>query len=349
MSIVKVAKAAGVSPATVSRVINNGANVSPEKVQRIREAMEKLGYVPRARRPGPKPRSRMGIRTGNVLFLSIPGLEPAHLMELPALPQLLQGIQQELAANGMKLMLDLLPAGGEVPGTLSAEQVDGVLVLGHQAPMDARVVAKLRELPTVWVLREHPELRWEFDAVLYDNRRVGELAAEYLGRHGHRQVAFLNIDREHVAFAERGKVFLESWQKRTGQKPVVLEASSKEARAASLRVEGLVEQMLAMPQAIRPTGCFVASDDQMLGVVYALRARGLVPGKDIQLIGCNNDRHFMAQMHPRPATIDIQLEAIGRRAVAQLLWRLRFAAAPERARTFLSPVLIEADPSTEKT
>ena len=65
MSISKVAKLAGVSSSTVSRVINNHPRVAPETVQSVKKAMKELGYVPSDRRPGPKPSARQRVGTGN--------------------------------------------------------------------------------------------------------------------------------------------------------------------------------------------------------------------------------------------------------------------------------------------
>ena len=55
MSISKVAKLAGVSSSTVSRVINNHPRVAPETAENVRKAMRALSYTPSDRRPGPKP------------------------------------------------------------------------------------------------------------------------------------------------------------------------------------------------------------------------------------------------------------------------------------------------------
>ena len=68
MSISKVAKLAGVSSSTVSRVINNHPRVAPETAQSVREAMQTLGYTPSETRPGPKPQSRIRRGTQEIAF-----------------------------------------------------------------------------------------------------------------------------------------------------------------------------------------------------------------------------------------------------------------------------------------
>jgi DNA-binding LacI/PurR family transcriptional regulator len=69
MSITRVAKLAGVSSSTVSRVINNHPRVAPETAEAVRKAMEKLNYTPSDRRPGPKPSLRTRTGAANIAFL----------------------------------------------------------------------------------------------------------------------------------------------------------------------------------------------------------------------------------------------------------------------------------------
>src|SRR5262252_5724749 len=69
VSISKVAKLAGVSNSTVSRVINNHPRVAAETVQSVRMAMKELGYVPSVRRPGPKPLARAQRPASSIAFL----------------------------------------------------------------------------------------------------------------------------------------------------------------------------------------------------------------------------------------------------------------------------------------
>ena len=88
----------------------------------------------------------------------------------------------------------------------------------------------------------------------------------------------------------------------------------------ALRARPLIDRVVAMNP--RPTGVFCVSDDLMLAVFNGLRQRGVEPGRDIELIGCNNDRLFMEQMHPRPATINLKLDQVGRQAFELLLTKM---------------------------
>jgi LacI family transcriptional regulator len=340
MSIVEVAKQAGVSPATVSRCLNGQAKVAPETAHRVREAMTKLNYAPSARRPGPKPHARRGIRTGNVTFLSIGTLEPEAMFRMPAFPAMLGQIQSSLAERGLHLVLAHYDGHGPTPRTILRSNTDGVLLFDTLDPMPAKLREALLNVPSVWVMRRHSDSHNEFDHVFYDNRSVGPLAARYLLEQGHRRLAFINGQFGHDAFFARRDGFVET--ARTGGAQVMTwETSRAELNGMAARaIEDKVRELMASPD--RPTGIFVPSDDDLLTVFHSLRLCGVEPQRDVLLIGCNNDLTFMAQMHPRPATIDIKLDLVGERAVEQLLRRMRDPKEP-LARIYIQPAVVPGE------
>jgi len=93
----------------------------------------------------------------------------------------------------------------------------------------------------------------------------------------------------------------------------------------------------------RTDGVFVPGDGEAAIFHPLLLKHGLMPGKDLQLISCNNEHSHLAGLDPRPATIDIRFETIGRLGVSQLLWRIANPAVPGRARTTVEPVLVPPD------
>ena len=88
----EIARLAGVSKSTVSRVINNSSRVDPALAQSVLATMNRVGYRPSTRRPGPKPVSRRGVRTGNLLLLFV-GHRIAAGHQWPGSPELLRGIE----------------------------------------------------------------------------------------------------------------------------------------------------------------------------------------------------------------------------------------------------------------
>src|SRR5207302_525975 len=115
MSINKVAKLAGVSSSTVSRVINNHPRVAPETAQNVRKAMQELNYTPSDRRPGPKPsfRSRTGV--ANIAFLV---LGTSRSRATPAFEFLLRGVSTGASRNDLNLIFNHLSDPDHIPPRL---------------------------------------------------------------------------------------------------------------------------------------------------------------------------------------------------------------------------------------
>lgn len=338
MSIYTVAAAAGVSPATVSRFLNGSAYVAPDKARQIQEAITRLGYAPRAVRPGPRTLHRRGVRTGHVALLGLGEISPVSMYRMPAFPRLLGAVQESLDRAGMDLVLTRWAPDVAISPMLTRGQLDGILVHGRLQPMPEKLMEILRQTAAVWFFREHADPRGELDHVFYDNSHIGGMAAQYLLERGHRHLAFVSSARHHAAFAARRETFLEALADKVGEVPVL------EGRPGTTTDE-IVDEVMRLAKALlalkpRPTGIFVASDDAMLTLFNCLQLAGLRPGRDLELIGCNNDPPYISQMRPRPATIDIKLDIVGQRAVEQLLWRMNHRNEESRSEVLVKPVLI---------
>jgi DNA-binding LacI/PurR family transcriptional regulator len=318
MSISEVAKAANVSPATVSRVLNQSRSVSPEKVGRIQAAMAELGYSPGAVRPGPKSADRRGVQTGNVLLLSIGQFSVVQMLNMPALPMLLGGAQEALGDRGMNVIFAHCRDGCTVPQALSPKSVDGVLVIGYLDQLSTAFAKRLEQLPLVWLLHRSEQMSDFGGYIRCDNEQVGELAGEYLAGQGHKETAVLTRSPGHSVYTPRVRRFAAS-VRRQGSNVIELtgqhryDPSQPPAAFVPAAIDRLLEQT---PQV---TGLFCVSDYLMLAAHCALLRRGVEPGRDVTLIGCDNDPQSMSQMYPRPATIDIQLTGIGREGVNRLM------------------------------
>jgi LacI family transcriptional regulator len=263
------------------------------------------------------------------------------MWRMPALPTLLGGVQAAVEEKGLSLLLAHCPDGRLVPPALAATKVDGVLVVGRCGELSASLRSALDRLPVVWLFRTHndPELR--YDHVLYDNREVGPIAARYLHGRGHRKVALVNPDPSHEAYRQRCESFVRVASE-VGM--AVLEHHADQPLQGPQQLayfEDMLRSYTHSPEP--PTALFCLADDRMLAVFHALRREEFRALAEMELIGCNNDPLFMDQMHPRPATIDIHLDLVGREA-GNLLWQ-RFGEGGNSAslEVFIKPRLVEAD------
>ena len=340
MSITRVAKVAGVSSSTVSRVINNHPRVAPETAEAVRRAMEQLSYTPSDRRPGPKPLRRMAHRTANIKFLALGSVRGSAT---PGFSELLSGVSQAATHNGMRLSFYHVPEVAALTRLLQDDETDGLLLHG-QIPTNA-VRAQLSRFPTVWLMGNRVRPDWG-DQVMPDAYAIGELAARHLHNAGHEHLAFLNLEAcfwpfrvyEH-AFQATGTALGAQVSTISYERELVhsyWEPHSPEA------VNQLVSRLLEITP--RPTGLFIADDMQVAQIQPALQRKGLEVGPGgTELISCNNELPYLAGLSPRPASIDIRLSAIGRRAVEQLQWRLQHPEVTERFSISIEPRVARPD------
>ena len=187
-----VAQAAGVSPSTVSRILNGTAAVSPTKEQAVRLAIERLGYS-----PNPVARGLAGGRTASIGVLtqtvSSPFYGEAHL-----------GIEAALRDEGY---IPLFVSGHWVESEerkaldeLLARRVDGVIVLAGRMP-DRALQAYAKQCPMVVLGRRLTGSRCV--SLSFDNRLGAALATQHLIEMGHRRIAYITGDVQHEDALER--------------------------------------------------------------------------------------------------------------------------------------------------
>ncbi len=337
-SIVSIAKAVGVSKSTVSRVINDVPGVRPEVAKAVRNQMQQMGYRPPARRRGPKPASRRGIRTGNILFLML-GYNSTELYRVPVFPSLLHGMETAVREAGLNLVLASADPSSVVPAALSGSHVDGVLIIGRARSMSRAVAERLASMPVVVVMRRQLDFTQPVDSVLYNNDAVGTIAARYLIDRGHKHVAFLNDAPSHEAFIVRHKSFGESAHRAGAKVTEIISDHASRNRPDSYYTIQLAKRLAAMKD--RPTGMFIPTDAMAPDLYMELRRCGIEPGRDIDVISCDNEQQFLNQLDPRPASIDINLELVARRGVEQLIWRIANPNGKNCLSIYIEPQVIK--------
>jgi LacI family transcriptional regulator len=251
------------------------------------------------------------------------------LLQVSVFAEALSGIQAALRAEGLNLLLAEAPRPDELPPMLARGDVQGVILLGVEPP--DTVAATLRRYPVVRVFPPENSGPWG-DQLGPDETEIGRLAADYLLRTGHRHVAFFNPEPFHPAMRPRSEAF-----RRTilaaGAQVEILEGVAVQPPTplrvflTQTRVTTLLDRWLALTP--RPTAMLVGSDLVASMVYRALAERGLRPGQDLAVVSNHDEKRLWATLEPRPAAVDIGAQTLGRRAVDQLLWRIR---NPEQAR-----------------
>ena len=344
MSMKRIAQLAGVSTSTVSRVFHEVPGVRADTAATVREVMGKLGFISAVRK---RPHRRNGsgncydVSAGTIAFLVV---GTTGSSATPAFENLLRGVSDAVNLNGLNLILSFISDPAQIPHRLLDERkVVGVLCHGDQP--GGRELAHLRKLPTVWLMANRDRPQWG-DQVMPNNAVIGATAGGYLIRRGHRCLAYVGLQCEGWCMGLRSFTFVKAAEDAETMAHI-LEAPAGDHGSDYWRGGGLTSAAEAIVRQIvgttpMPTGLFIAEDRLLPEIDRALRARGIRPGTEIEVISCNNEQPHYVGLAAQPARIDIRAEVIGRLGVEQLLWRVTNGLdVAERIRVMVDPVLIE--------
>jgi LacI family transcriptional regulator len=314
-TIYDVARNAGVSIATVSRVLNSPHQVSETTRQKVLQAIEELQFVPKAEA---SVRAKKGVGRIGVLTPSL--TMPSFVERIEGVAHALQGTEYELIvysvrnAKQLQHYLDMFSA---------ARRLDGLIILS--LPVDENALRRVVTNATQVVSVEVPNT--VSCNITVDNVAGGRMAAMHLVEKGYRRCAYIgeNIDSINTTgnCEKRLHGFREGLQDAGIELPeeyIRLFPLTMEDAVQSIHVEEAGQQTHALldlptpPQAI-----FTYSDMYAIGVMKALRLRKLNAPEDLAVLGFDNI-HVADFMEL--STVDQNLEESGRLAGEFLLSRL---------------------------
>jgi len=310
VTVYDVAREAGVSITTVSRAINAPEKVSAATLERVRTAIDRLGFVPKAEAAARarKAHGRIGVL--------------APFFTYPSFVQRLRGVADALAQTPYELVIFNVDSSERRDAYLSSlpvtRRLDGLIVMALPFGPDAanRLVDSTIETVTVEFSQE------PFSSIRIDDRVGGRMVAEYFIGRGHRRCAFVgDSDLPDYAIHTSDRR-LEGYRNRLEEAglglPDAYIALAPHGRETARR-NALA--LLDLPQP--PTAIFAASDSQAFGVLRAARERGLdVPG-DLAVVGFDD---IDSAEDVGLTTVHQPLEESGRVAVELLLARLADAS-----------------------
>ncbi len=314
-TIYDVAKAAGVSISTVSRVINANPHVSDATRERIQEAIDRLGFVPKAeaRARAMKGFSRVGVLTP---FFTA----PAFVQRLRGIAEGLLSTQYELTIFTVESMQHLNHYLATLPLTA---HLDGLILLSLRVNDESAAKLKQHDLETVLI--EFP--RQDLNTVEIDDLAGGELAADYLAGKGHQSFGFIGDTTRLGEYTILPITLrLQGFQKGLAGKGFTLpEEFICKAEYDVKNAEEKIEPLLKSPK--RPTAIFAATDLQALGVINKARELGLHIPEDLAILGFDD---LDVADYVGLSTIRQSLEESGRLAVEILLSRIKNPQRPLR-------------------
>ena len=309
-TITDVATQAGVSSGTVSRVINNDVHVKPETRERVLEVMNRLGFV--ANRQA---RSLAGGRM-NIIGVLVPDLGTGYIGEI------IRGIDMELGLTALDLILyttHRTPSKeANYVANLAEGMVDGLLLVLPRSPADYIGTLTRRSFP--FVLIDHQGTGKDCPAVGATNWQGAYNATEFLIKLGHTRIGFITGSMDLGCAQDRLAGYRSAL--RTHHIP---ESPELEYVGGFFQPDGYAGASVFLDLAAPPTAIFASNDVMAMGVMDAVRHRGLRVPDDISVVGFDNVPQS-AVVFPPLTTVQQPLEQMGRVAAQMLLGILK---APE--------------------
>ncbi|QQE11077.1 LacI family DNA-binding transcriptional regulator [Planctomycetota bacterium] len=337
MSIISVAKIAGVSHATVSRVINNRPGVADKTIKVVKSAMQQVGYRPAAKRRGPKAKNSNSLRTGNIAVLFFNQLPT--LSNAPIASQLLNTIENVLSAKGANLLLGQIKNETNLPPSVIAKQVDGLLLYGN-AP-SSKIRERLECFPSVWLMSQRSRHGYWGSRVQPDNRAIGHLAAEYLHNKSCKRLLYIHLDYEHWGMNLRYSSFCEAVSDYKISKVIKYKKKIAQASINSVAIEDFIDMQIkyAFGNRVKPDGIFIPRATAAGFVYKSLRKVGIHPGNNLHIICCDQSE-VLTGLDPTPETIDIQVQTIADKSVNLLFQIINEGALFEDVNMLTKPQFI---------
>lgn len=302
-----IAKAAGVSRATVSRVMNGSAKVSPERVKAVKKAITKYNFTPNA-----TARRLAGGRSGLIALLMEESSEEFFLN--PFWGQVVQGFSSTITDAGLHPLLLIRPKSGtedSLFSTLQAGQMDGLAIFSWHRPVKS--FEKMLDPKMAVVFGGDLGGSKKFPFVDVDNVKGGFLATKHLIESGCKNIVTITGDLK----LQSGRDRLDGYEqalKSEGVKikdDLVIHGDYTQSKA-----EDLTRRLLK--NKTKFDGVFAANDLSAVGVVNVLLQSGVSVPSDVKVVGFD-DSPVASRNQPSITTIRQPIRELGAEVAASLL------------------------------
>ncbi|MGY4106070.1 LacI family DNA-binding transcriptional regulator [Aeromonas encheleia] len=306
VSMAAVAEQAGVSVATVSRVLNQQEGVTAKTRAKVDQAVHALGYRVN--------HLATSLRTAKswLLLIMVPDLTNPFYIEV------VRGIDRVARQHGYFV---LLCDTGADPGRersafelLRTHRADGAICLDPDS-IQQGLSQEINALPWVACCEFDPAMPVPYVGI--DNQEAAAAAVRYLLSRGHSRIALIGAD----------PAYLYARQREAGVRQALAEAGLTLAEEWNIRVTSFsflagaeaAQQLLRCPQ--RPTAIFAVADALAIGLMHSLQEAGLRIPDDIAIMGFD-DIPLAAQLNPPLTTMAQPMDELGAEAARLLLQRL---------------------------
>jgi len=327
-TIYDVAEKAGISIATVSRVLNNPQKVSSNTKNKIYNAMNELGFTPKA-----EARERAKKHVGKIGVIT-------PYFTYPSFVHRLRGISDALKGTTFELVIITIEENSDIEFYLKSpglkDRIDGFIILSHRFSDSSLKIIREKKYPVVFV--EFGED--DFSSVCIDNLKGGEIVADYLVNKGYSTFAVLSENEKNIK-VHPNELRVSGFINRLAEKKIMIPRerinyTSNELDCAISSAEYLLDRT-DKPQVI-----FATTDLLAVAVIKASKRMNVLIPDQLAVIGFDgtNTSEYLDL-----TTVDQSLEESGKLAVELLMKRINSPEDPVQT-IYLPLKIIERDTVT---
>jgi DNA-binding LacI/PurR family transcriptional regulator len=326
VSLNKVAEKAGVSIATVSRVINNSAKVNPETRLRVQQIIKELKFRP----------NRVAIRlrnknaSGNLLGVLVPDIQNPFYIDV------LKGIEDVAYENKYALIMCNFSQDEKKEKRyieiLQAESIDG-LIAAPTHELDQHVINLVKSgMPIVCVDRGLSGV--DVDVVLVENKNGAFTAVNHLAKSGYKRIAYISGLPQIPSSKQRELGYLEALKANGLPVDRILIKYGNSSHESGIR---LCEELLNM--IVPPDAIFTGNNLITLGALETINKKGWKIPEKIAIIGFD-DMYWANSLNPPLTAVRQPAYEIGKRAAEQLLQRINDPSRPTMSMILKTELMI---------
>jgi LacI family transcriptional regulator len=306
-TIADVARHAGVSIATVSRVLNGTTAVIPETAERVQSAIRALKYVPRTAA------RVLASRRTNTIGLLLPEISGAFFSPM------LRGIESAARQAGFDLLIHATEEPYRTPPTrrpLGEHNTDGLLVFTDS--LETEEIYRLHSAGLPLVLMHQSLEGLNIPTITIENKDGAVRIVDHLIKvHGRSHIVYLRGPERHEDSVWRERGYCEALESNGLQvDPNLISIGGFDHNIARASVTDLIARGVDFD------AIFCGDDDAALGVLTALQAAGLIVPDDVAVVGFD-DVPFAPFLSPPLTTVRAPIEQVGHEAVNQLVHLIR--------------------------
>lgn len=302
VTVREVAKEAGVSIASVSRVINGQSNVAEPTRSAVLKAVKSLNYVPHG---GGR---ALASRRTHLVGVILPDIYGEYFSEI------VRGVDLAARAQGLHLLVASSHGAAEEARALLRQmhgRVDGLILMSPY--LSAEALSAIVPADAQVTLVNSGDGGGRFDSISVDNAAGARLAAAHLLAQGRQRIALIEGPAGNIDARERREGYL-AVIRQAGRTPIFYPGDFSEAagHAAGQTIAAELAKGAAAPDAV-----FAANDMMALGCMAALNAAGRSIPEDVALVGFD-DIPLARFVNPALTTVSADIAEIGRQALERL-------------------------------